>query len=105
MQSEINRFIWGFKPAKVKHTVMIGNIKQNGLNSVDIKIKNKALRLPWIYRIINGNGWNDVIQGYLAPMGGLLFLLRCNYDTKFLKFIPKFYKNLLDYAKEIFIGR
>ena len=69
LQSEINRFVWGYKPAKVKHTVMIGNIKQNGLNSVDMKIKNKALRLPWLYRIINGNGWNDIIQEYLAPMG------------------------------------
>ena len=101
LQSEINRFVWGYKPTKVKHTVMIGNIKQNGLNSVDMKIKNKALRLPWLYRIINGNGWNDIIKEYLAPMGGLLFLLRCNYDTKFLHYIPKFYKKLLDYAKEI----
>ena len=101
LQMEINRFIWSYKPAKVKHTVMIGGIKQNGLNSVDIKIKNKTLRLPWIYRIINGSGWNDIIQEYLAPMGGLLLLLRCNYDTKFLNFIPKFHRNILEYAKEM----
>ena len=79
---------------------MIGGIKQNGLNSVDIKIKNKALRLPWIYRIINGSGWNDIIHEYLAPMGGLLLLLRCNYVTKFLNFIPKFYSNILEYVKK-----
>ena len=85
---------------------MIGGIKQNGLNSVDTKIKNKALRLPWIHRIINGSGWNDIIQEYLAPMGGLLLLLRCNYDPKFLNFIPNFYREyLLEYAKEILESR
>ena len=34
-------------------------------------------------------------------MGGLLFLLRCNYDTSRLNFLPPFYRNMLDYALEI----
>ena len=34
-------------------------------------------------------------------MGGLLFLLRCNYDTCRLNFLPTFYRNMLDYALEI----
>ena len=48
--------------------------------------KSKALRLPWVYRIINDNGRNDIVQEYLAPLGGLLFLLSCYYDMKFLYF-------------------
>ena len=51
-----------------------------GLTSIDIKSKYKALRLSWIVRILNGNGWNDVIKYYVEAMGGLLFILRCNYD-------------------------
>ena len=34
-------------------------------------------------------------------MGGLQFLLRCNYDTAYLNWIPQFYKELLDYFKAI----
>ena len=37
----------------------------------------------------------------LSPMGGLQFLLRCNYDTAYLRWIPQFYKELLDYFKII----
>ena len=52
-----------------------------GLKSIDIKSKYKALRLSWTVRILNENGWNDIIKYYVEPMGGLLSLLRCNYDT------------------------
>ena len=56
-----------------------------------------------IGRILKGIGWNDIITEYLRPVGGLLFLLKCNYETKLLPcFVPTFYKQMLDYAKEIF---
>ena len=38
-------------------------------------------------------------------MGGLNFLIKCNYDTKYLKWIPKFYRNLLDYILEIYYNQ
>ena len=101
LQSELNKYIWGYKPAKVKHHVLIGENIQGGLKSIDIKSKYKALRLSWVVRILNGNGWNDIIRYYVEPMGGLLFLLRCNYDTCRLNFLPTFYRNMLDYALEI----
>ena len=68
----------------------------------------KSLRLAWLYRIVQGIGWNDIINAYLEPLGGLLFLLRCNCDTSKLPFVPKFYKDMLDYFKEIvceYIGK
>ena len=65
----------------MKHYVLIGENIQGGLKSFDIKSKYKALRLSWIVRTLNGNGWNNMIRHYVEPMGGLLFLLRCNYDT------------------------
>ena len=85
IQTELNRFIWGYKPPKVKHTVIMGTTNQSGLGSIDVMSKYKALRIPWIHRIIQGKGWNDIILQYFEPMGGLEFLLRCNYDTDFLK--------------------
>ena len=101
VQSELNKYIWSYKPPKVKHTVLMGNLDQSGLKSIDIESKYKALRIAWIKRIISGEGWNDIILEYLEPMGGMQFLLKCNYDTKYLNYIPKFYKNLLDFNTEI----
>ena len=34
-------------------------------------------------------------------MGGLNFLLRCNYDTKYLNDLPIFYKTILDNFNEL----
>ena len=101
LQTEFNKYIWDYKPAKVKHNALIGDYKQGGLKSIDIATNVKALRLPWMCRIIQGEGWNDIVNLYLKPIGGLLFLLRCNYDTAVLPFISTFYKNMLDYASEI----
>ena len=101
-QTEFNRYIWGYKPAKVKHSVLIGDLKQGGLKSLDIEANRKSLRLAWLYRIVQGIGWNEIINAYLEPLGGLMFLLRCNFDTNKLPFIPKFYKDMLEFFKEIF---
>ena len=101
-QTEFNRYIWGYKPAKVKHSVLIGDPKQGGLKSLDIEANRKSLRLAWLYRIVQGIGWNELINAYLEPLGGLMFLLRCNFDTNKLPFIPKFYKDMLEFFKEIF---
>ena len=101
IQTELNKFIWAYKPPKVKHTVIMGSTCQSGLGSIDVKSKYKALRIPWIQRIIHGKGWNDIILEYLEPMGGLEFLLRCNYDTDYLNWVPDFYRQLLDYFKSI----
>ena len=79
---------------------MIGSLCQSGLGSIDEKSKYKALRIPLIQRIIQGKGWNDVITEYFESLGALQFLLRCNYDTAYLKWIPQFYE-LLDYFKTI----
>ena len=101
-QTEFNKYILGYKPAKVKHSALIRDLKQGGLKALDIEANMKALRLAWLHRIINGDGWNEIINTYLEPLGGLMFLLRCNYDTNKLAFIPKFYKDMLDFFKEIF---
>ena len=105
LQTHLNRYIWGYKPAKVKHCAMIGKLQEGGLSSIDVESKYKALRVAWVYRILNGTGWNDIVNDYFSSVGGLAFLLKCNYDTNKLPcFIPRFYKEMLDYGKEIFFN-
>ena len=44
------------------------------------------------YRIFKGIGLNGIINDYLCTVGGLDFLLKCNYDTNSL---PCFYSTVL----------
>ena len=76
LQTDRNRYIWSYKPPKVKHLVLIGNTNEGGLNSIDVESKCKALRLAWIGRILNGIGWNDITTECLKPVGGLLFFIK-----------------------------
>ena len=70
---------------------------------VDIDTMFKALKLAWIPRLlIPGNqSWKTVPYYYLRKFGGLNFLLRCNYDVKYIKSIPLFYRNILVYFNEL----
>ena len=99
-QSVLNNFIWKQKPAKVKHSTMIS--EQFSFRIVDIESQAKALRMSWIYRISKHTGWGDKAQTYFDEIGGLYFILRCFYDVKYLPKMPKFYMDILKYAKEIF---
>ena len=44
---------------------------------------------------INSN-WCTIPNHFFKRVGGLNFLLRCNYDTKHFKDLPVFYENILD---------
>ena len=57
----------------------------------------KALRLAWITRLFTPGtkSWKTIPDYYLGRYGGLSFLLRCNYDTKYIEGLPSFYKDIL----------
>lgn len=57
----------------------------------------KALRLAWIPRFLIPGKRNrkTVPDYYLRKYGGLNFLLRCNYDVKYIDGLPSFYKDIL----------
>ena len=56
-----------------------------------------ALRLAWIPT--GDQNWCVVPRHLFSKMGGLHFLLRCNY-TKYT-FLPTFYKEILEFFKEL----
>ena len=70
----------------------------------DVDIMIKALRLAWIPRLLNPNSlkWKSIPDYFFKKLGGLNFLLRCNYDTKYLDHkLPAFYKDILSYFSEL----
>ena len=76
---------------------------EKGERMVDIDTMSKALKLAWISRLlIPGNqSWKTVPDYYLRKFGGLNFVLRCNYDAKYIKSIPLFYRKILVYFNEL----
>ena len=52
----------------------------------DVGLMLKAMRLAWIPRLLKhtNSNWSSVPNLFLRRLGGLNFLLRCNYDVTFL---------------------
>ena len=49
----------------------------------DVGLMLKAMRLAWIPRLLKyaNSNWNSEPNFFLRTLGGLNFLLRCNYDV------------------------
>ena len=45
--------------------------------------------------------WCTVPYHFFRKLGGLNFLLKCNYDPKHLPQLPIFYRNILQFFKEL----
>ena len=68
---------------------------KGGVNFVNFYTVIKSLRLAWIGRLLgeSDDKWKVIPNYYFRNYGGLLFLLKCNYDVKFLKTgLPLFYR-------------
>ena len=67
-------------------------------------VMTKSLRLAWISRLLaiddkRNEVWKTIPNHFFDMYGGLNFLLRCNYDSKFLgrTGIPQFYNLMLQF--------
>ena len=77
------------------------NTENGGIGMPDIQCVNKALRLAWIARILENGKWCKILNDYLKKNGGSQFLLKCNFDCKYLSNIPHLYLELFKYASNI----
>ena len=77
---------------------------EGGINVVNFNKVVKSLRLSWIGRLLSetNDRWKAIPRYYFRKYGGLLFLLKCNYDVALLETnLPFFYQELLQYFQEI----
>ena len=103
IQSLLFQFLWKNKPDKIKRQVLYQDYCDGGLRVTNVEIMFKSLRLAWIQRLLKNddeeeNSWSTIPNFYFNKYGGLNFLLRSNYDKKFLNDsdIPSFfYKDIL----------
>ena len=108
VDSAIFKFIWKNKKDKIKRKVMCLDYDQGGLQAPSIYVLSKSLKLAWISRLLrdehkSSESWRTIPNYIFKRYGGLNFILRCNYDKKFLDQIelPQFYKLILLYFLEL----
>ena len=103
LKKKLFNFIWKKKKDKIKRTVLYQDLENGGLRMTDVDLMFKALRLAWIPRLLNAGdkNWCSVPNYYFRKQGGLNFLLKCNYDTKYFPQLPAFYKNILRFFHEL----
>ena len=80
------------------------DLDNGGIRMIDFYIMIKALKLCWIPRLVrasDNSNWCIIPKHYFRRMGGLNFLLRCNYHTKFFNHHPLFYKKILEFFNEL----
>ena len=68
LKKTIMKFIWNNKPAKIKHSILINDIKNGGLKLLDPKSFCEALKLLWVKRILekeNSCIWTTLVQKQL----------------------------------------
>ena len=90
-------FLWQHKPDKVKRETVFRNMKDGGLNMLNIRASILALKLTWIRRLVNGEG---IWQNILLHRFKLDLMLNCGYE--YLNFCHKSIKNM--FWKDVFFA-
>ena len=97
-------FLWNKKKDKIKREGLYQDYDKGGICMTDVGLMLKAMRLAWIPRLLKhaNFNWNSVPDFFLRRLGGLNFLLRCNYDVTFLNSkLPTFYKDMLSFFDDL----
>ena len=98
----IQSFVWNHKPAKIKQTTMIADIKNGGMKMPHFKSMVKSHKIMWVKRILSqkSSRWK-ALAAKLAVVNN--FELCCKYSTKYLHKSPTlFYKQILDFWYEFY---
>ena len=97
------KFLWRNKKDKIKRSGLYQEPDSGGIRVTDTNIMFKALSLAWIPRMLASDkrNWCTIPNHFLKKMGGLNFLLRCNFDATFYNDLPTFYKRILDSFNEL----
>ena len=96
-------FLWKNKRDKIRRAGLYQEYVKGGLRMVDVETMIKSLRLAWIPRLLNcqNQNWKTLPDYCFRKRGGLRFLLNCNYNVKYLLDLPRFYREMLEFFREL----
>lgn len=97
------KFLWRNKKDKIKRSGLYQDTDKGGLRMTDMGLMFQSLKLAWIPRLLSAGkkNWCTVPNHFFRKMGGLNFLLRCNYNAKYFDQLPVFYKTILESFSEL----
>ena len=72
LKSLHREFIWNGKKAEIKHSSLIGEYRDGGLQDVDIDRRILALKILWVRQLKDSNfhPWKVLANHLLSPVGG-----------------------------------
>ena len=91
-------FIWKNKTHYVKKSVIMNTFERGGLNFLDFTTLNNTFKINWIKQILINptSTWNFIPNYIFSKVGGLEYLLLCDYKIEKIPLIlSKFHKQML----------
>lgn len=98
VKTELLRFFWNGKKAKVKYRTIIGEYDQGGLKLPDFESLIITQRIKWAQKFLDEgkNYWKVIPRKYIEEIGGTSCIDE-NFDCKKIpKNIPRFYEDILN---------
>ena len=103
IKTKLFKFLWKNKNDKIKREGLYQDRDKGGIRMIDVETMMKAFWLAWISRLLapGKKNWKTIPDYYLGRYGGLSFLLRCTYCTKYIDGLPSFCKVILMFFNEL----
>ena len=110
INSVLFNFLWGSKD-KVKRIKVIKQVKEGGLNMIDIKSLFDSFKATWVPKIMNANpeihGWAQLSRLFLKKLIECNLNLKMNFDDSVLfeelENIQQFYKEVIQCYNNVFV--
>ncbi len=99
------KFIWKNKCQYIRRADVVKSIEEGGLNAFDFSVMNGVLRLKWLSSFIlhKDSFWFSIPKVIFQKMGGIEFLLRCDYNVcKLPVKLSNYHQKVLLYWKLIY---
>uniref|UniRef100_A0A3B3I0R1 Reverse transcriptase domain-containing protein n=1 Tax=Oryzias latipes TaxID=8090 RepID=A0A3B3I0R1_ORYLA len=93
-------FLWRNKTHYIRKSVILNTSDKGGLNCIDFTALNNTLKVIWIKKYLNNptSIWNFIPHFVFSKVGGLNFLLCCNYS------IPKIPLKLSNFHQQVLLA-
>jgi len=77
-------FIWKHKCHYLKRDILCNNKTFGGLEVLSFEMLNNSFKIKWLINLLKGNDsvWNTFPNHIFNQMGGLQFLLKCDYKIE-----------------------
>ena len=98
MDRNLLNFVWRHKRHYLKKDVLCNSTQEGGLDMLNFGTSNTTLKIKWIrnYFLNQNKLWNYIPNMVFEKVGGLKFLLKCNFHISNLPiFLSSFHKQVL----------